>query len=298
MLVQIYCLIDDFAKENYTVLMEDYATAPFAGKKLRGRLTLPEVATILVYYHFSGYADFKSYYVNQVLAHMRRDFPDLVSYNRFVELLPGCMPLLGRFLRANMAAPSGIYFIDSTKLEACHIARASQNRGSKGAADFGKSSTGWFFGFKLHLVIDAAGGLVDFVFSRGSCPDNKAGLLSRLTKGLSGVMFGDRGYLMNREKALFINHGEFLILAKPKTAGQKKTYKDQVSSRVKAVHKKRGVIESCIGVLKKDLKLWDTGYRSLHNALTKALSCLCAYVFRQGKPHTEIDFVQKLLMAA
>jgi hypothetical protein len=54
------------------------------------------VMTIIVLFHSSGYRNFKTFYTEYVVKHLRWAFPRLVSYNRFVELMPSALvPLCG-----------------------------------------------------------------------------------------------------------------------------------------------------------------------------------------------------------
>jgi hypothetical protein len=123
-----------------------------------GRMHLGEVMTILVLFHDSNDRTFKHFYLRHVGAHLRAEFPRLVSYGRFVEHVPDALPALAAFLRTRLAACTGVSFVDSTPLRVCHNARINAHRVMKGLAARGKTSTGWFYGSKLHLVVSDRGG--------------------------------------------------------------------------------------------------------------------------------------------
>ena len=117
-----------------------------------GRMCLGEIMTILVLFHDSNHRTFKQFYLKHVCRHLRGEFPRLLSYNRFVERIPDAFAALSGYLQTRLGACSGISFIDSTPLRVCHNRRIHDHKVMAGLAARGKTSTGWFYGFKLHLV--------------------------------------------------------------------------------------------------------------------------------------------------
>ena len=90
---------------------------------------------------------------------------------------------------------TGISFIDSTPLRACHIRREKQNRVFKGLATKGQCSIGWFFGFKLHLIINDKGEILDFMLTQGNIDDREPLKNKSFHKKVFGKLFGDKGYI-------------------------------------------------------------------------------------------------------
>jgi len=127
---------------------------------------MSEIMTIVIHFHQSQYRNFKAYYTEHVSKQLNSEFPALVSYNRFVELMPRVqLPLLAYFIYCRGKC-SGISFVDSTPIKVCHNLRIPRHKVFSGLAGRGKSSTGWFYGFKLHLIVNDQGeilslGLVD-----------------------------------------------------------------------------------------------------------------------------------------
>ena len=116
------------------------------------------------------------------------------------------------------------YFIDSTKIISCHPKRAHQNKVFNGIASWGKTSTGWFYGIKIHLIINNLGEIIQTCFTTGGTSDTHIGVLFYLLKDLSGWVFGDKGYLMNKEKLAFVEYdGMIDFFAKPRN-NTKNTY--------------------------------------------------------------------------
>ena len=119
--------------------------------------------TILILFQQSGYRTFKGFYTEHVQVHLRQEFPGLLSYPRFVALMPRYLVPLAIYLHTQLGECSGISFIDSTSLSVCHPARIHQHRVFRVDARRGKTSVGWFYGFKLHLVVNDRGELLALV---------------------------------------------------------------------------------------------------------------------------------------
>ena len=90
---EIFCIIDEFNKNLNTELENNLFLPTHNGKgkgyrNRKGRLSESEIMTILVCYHFGTYRNFKEYYLNCIRGQLKQEFPDAVSYNRFVELMP------------------------------------------------------------------------------------------------------------------------------------------------------------------------------------------------------------------
>jgi hypothetical protein len=129
--------------------------------------------TIIVYFHHRHYRDFKHYYTEYVEGHLRPYFPALVSYSRFVELMPRAVVPWCGYLHTRKGRCTGITFVDSTSLAVCHNRRISRHKVFEGDATRGKSSMGWFFGCKLHLMINDEGELLAFRVTTGEVNDRE-----------------------------------------------------------------------------------------------------------------------------
>jgi hypothetical protein len=124
---------------------------------------------------------------------MRGDFPHLPSSNRFVELMPGLAMPLAAYVHARRGQCTGLSFIDATDLAVCHNRRISQHRVFRGLAARGKTSVDWFYGFKLHLVINDGGELLGVRLTPGNVDDRRP--VPQLARNLWGQLVGDRGYI-------------------------------------------------------------------------------------------------------
>jgi hypothetical protein len=159
-ILPIFCDIDDFCLFFEPIWKQRLLVAHERQRNRPSTLCLSEVMTIIVLFHSSGYRNFKTYYTAHVLKHMAGAFPRLVSYNRFVELMPSALVPLCGYLQTRKGECSGISFIDSTSLKVCHNRRIHSHQVFRDCARRGKTSVDWFYGFKLHLVTNDCGELL------------------------------------------------------------------------------------------------------------------------------------------
>jgi transposase len=200
--------------------------------------------TIVILFHQSHSRPFKAYYTEYVQRHLQSEFPTLVSYHRFVELMPTILVPLVAYLHTHLGRCTGISFIDSTPLAVCHNARIHQHRVFAGRAARGKTSVGWFYGFKLHLVVNDQGELVAFCLTPGNVDDRHP--VPKLAKGLVGKLFGDKGYLSQPlAQHLLVTHGLHLI-----TKLRKKMHNRLLDWSDKLLLRKRVIIETITDQLK------------------------------------------------
>lgn len=192
-LLVLFCAVDEFCKEFMPQWEKSLLQQGMKKRRTPTRLTPSELMTIFIYFHICRYRDFKTYYVGYVMIYLRREFPGLVSYTRMVTLLKSILVPLCVFAQTFAGEKTGIYFIDSMIMEVCHIKRASQHRVFKGLAKKSKSTIGWYFGFKLHLVINDKGEIMAFKLPAANVDDRKP--VPDLVHNLIGKLFGDKAYL-------------------------------------------------------------------------------------------------------
>ncbi|HCU5990108.1 TPA: transposase [Legionella pneumophila] len=152
-IVEIFCDIDDFCKVWFKEMSPYLLPSPNRKRQRPCRLSASEIMTVMILFHLSHYRTFKDYYCECVEMDMKSYFPKLVSYNRFVEIMSSVVTPLSAYLLSHMGKKTGLYYVDSTTLKICHNKRIHRHKTFAGIAERGKSSMGWFFGFKLHLVI-------------------------------------------------------------------------------------------------------------------------------------------------
>jgi CRISPR/Cas system CSM-associated protein Csm2 small subunit len=240
--------------------------------------------TILIAFQTSGYRTFKDFY-QYILAHHRHDFPDLVGYDRFVYLIPrAIIPLLVYLQTDGMDEPTGISFIDSTALKVCHNKRIHCHRVFDGIAQIGKTTMGWFLGFKLHLIINDRGGLLGCRLTAGNVDDRSA--VEKMADGLFGKLFGDKGYI---SQSLF----EKLLAKGIKLVTNMRT---NMKCRLmeweeKILLRKRSLIETVNDTLKNVCQIEHSRHRSPINFLAHLIAGLVAYTRLPKKPSLKIKDV-------
>jgi hypothetical protein len=194
-LVEYFCAFDDFEQ---SVRAQHKATLLTNGEVERrhgpeGGLVDSEIMTILVMYHGSRFQDFKTFYNTVIRGYFHAFFPGAPCYERFLTLTKRAWVLLTFFLVSRRGRKTDIYYIDSTALPVCHIKRQAKHRVFSGLASWGRTSVGWFFGFKLHLVFNNEREIVALKLTPGNINDPVP--VRELTKSLVGKLFGDKGYI-------------------------------------------------------------------------------------------------------
>lgn len=276
-LVSIFCDIDDFCKELDTYTQHKLLSGPT--KSPRGpacQLAISEIMTVLVMFHFIRFRDFKTFYNGYLIKYWRNYFPRLPSYNRFVELIPRAIFPLTLFTHIKGGKRTGIYYIDSSCLPVCHIKRQRRHKTFAEVASFGRTSVGWFFGLKLHLVTNERGELIAFKMTSGSSSDSKSA--ESLLSALKGLACGDKGYIGKKLFETLFQKGLKLITRKRKNMQPMilNEYEQQLLNQ-------RNTIETVINHLKFHYQVWHTRHRSIINAMTHLISALAAYAIEPLK---------------
>ena len=258
------------------------------GKQRRNRqksLSPSEIMTIVIYFHASGYRNFKAFYLNQVCPHLHPFFPKLLSYNRFVEIIPTVLLPLCSYLTSRLDEPTGISYIDSTKIAVCGNKRISRNKVFYNLGKIGKTTMGWFFGFKLHLITNENGGLIAVKITTGNV-DDRAPVLKMADK-IKGKLFGDKGYISKKLFEKLFSKGLQLITT------VKKNMKNKLLPFVdKLLLRKRSIIETINDQLKNISQIEHTRHRSVSNFMVNLLCGLISYTFQEKKP--TIKGIEKL----
>jgi hypothetical protein len=249
------------------------------------RLSLSEVMTIIVMFHSSSYRNFKDYYLHHISKYYHQEFPGLVSYTRFVELQAKALLPLCYLMLCIKGQCSGIAFIDSLMIAVCHNRRINSHKVFAGVAKRGKSSVGFFYGFKLHLVINDVGQILAFRLTPANVSDRVP--VPALTKDLFGKLIGDRGYISSQLFELLFEQGLQLITKIRKNMKNKLMPMPMLD---KILLRKRAIIESVNDQLKNISQIEHSRHRSLANFLVNIIAALLAYSFKDRKPSLNIRF--------
>lgn len=276
-LLELYCAVDDFCQ---AMEREQEGRLLGAGSRRRqraGYLSDSEALTIMIHFHQSQYRTFKAYYQEHVMVYLQGEFPHLISYGRFVQRMPRLLGWLCLYLFSRFGHCTGISFVDATFIAVCDNRRIAQHKVFKGIAARGKGSTGWSFGFKLHLVVNDAGELLAVYLTAANRHELKA--LPKLVKRLFGKLFADMAYVSQSMFEHLMQQGIHLIT---KVKSNMKNKLMLLSDKL--LLRKRSLIETINDQLKNISQIEHSRHRSPINFLVNLVSGLIAYTHQPKKP--------------
>jgi len=283
-LTALFYHVDEFCKQFEKqwdqILVENHPRSSHWWKTRQCRLSLSEIMTIAIWFHSSKYRTFKDFYLYHVQTSLKPFFPKVLSYSRFISLLKSLSFPLFVLQKSLEKASEGIAFIDSTLLSVCHIARASSHRVFKKIARKGKTSVGWFFGLKLHLVVNHQGEIISWMLTPGNVSDLTP--VETLCRNLLGKLFGDRAYISQKLFKKLYEQGLQLITR------LRSNMKNQLMDLWdKLILHKRSLIESVISQLKLQCQIDHHRHRSPVNFFVNLIGGLIAYSLKEDKPHLQ-----------
>ncbi|MGZ3767978.1 MAG: IS982 family transposase [Mucilaginibacter sp.] len=276
-ITDIFCVVDEFCNDF------DKSTEPYLLGKPSKRppvMSKSEVISICLLFHLSGFRCFKHFYMFYVQRHMQAEFPYTVSYNRFVELSASVLMPMTIFLKTCcLGRCTGISFVDSTPIRVCHNKRIKRNKVFKDIAQVGKSTMGWFYGFKLHIVINDKGEILNFAVTQANVDDREPLKNESFLKAVFGKLFADKGYISEKlTQILFVNDIHLITNIRNNMKNCLMTLHDKITLR------KRSVIETVNDELKNICQLEHSRHRSFTNFIVNMVAGLIAYDFLPKKP--------------
>jgi len=279
-LIEIFCSLDDFVGSLNNYLSQKSLSSLSARRGPNCQMSKSELLTIEIMYHLSGYKTFKDFYIGE-RSFLSNYFPKLLSYSRFVAQKGKLNHYLWLYIHyCRLGAKTQLYYIDSTKLQVCDGHRRGQHKVFQGLAKSGRTSMGWFFGLKLHLVVNHLGELMSFQITSGNVSDSNNQVLGNLLQNLKGKVFGDKGYIGNNLFNDFLKKGVKII-----TRIKRNMKNKLIDLNEKMLLRKRGVVESCINLMKCIANVEHSRHRNHNNAITNILAGLAAYTHLDHKPN-------------
>lgn len=257
-ITDIFCIVDEFC-QNFEQTTKSFLLGN--PSKRPPIMSKSEVITITFLFHLSGFRCFKHFYMYYLQKHMQSEFPNTVSYNRFVELSQQVLLPMSLFLKTCcLGTCTGISFVDSTPIRVCGNKRIKRNKVFKDIAQIGKSTMGWFYGFKLHIVINDKGQILNFTITQGNVDDREPLKNERFLKNIFGKLFGDKGYLSQQLTQILFVDGIHLI-----TNIRNNMKKSLMTMSDKILLRKRSVIETVNDELKNICQVEHSRHRSFGN---------------------------------
>jgi hypothetical protein len=149
---------------------------------------------------------------------------------------------------------------------------------------------GWFYGFKVHLIINQQGEIINFVFTPGNVADNNKAVLRHLFNGIKGKCFGDKGYMSAFFEEFYQQGLQIITKVRSNMKNKLLLLEDKLKLR------KRAVVESVNDILTSVFDLEHTRHRSAVNAMAHMMAALTAYCFYDNKPQVFLPENQPLLL--
>ena len=278
----IYSIVDEFCKD-----FEKFSEPFLIGNKpkKKPRMNTSEVITIALLFHLSGLRTFKHFYLYSVQKHMTQEFPQTVSYKRFVELMQSALMPMTMFAKTCcLGNCTGISFVDSTPIRVCKKKRIKHNKVFKDLATTGKSTMGWFHGSKLHIIINDKGELLSFCLTQANVDDREPLKNEPFLKSIFGKLFGDKGYISEKLTQLLFVDGIQLI-----TSIRNNMKNSLMEMSDKILLRKRSIIETLNDELKNICQVEHSRHRSIGNFMTNLIAGIIAYHFLPKKPSLQYE---------
>jgi transposase len=201
--------------------------------------------------------------------------------------LPRCTLALAALFEALKGQCTGISIVDSTPIAVCDNLRIYRHRVFKDMAQRGKSSTGWFFGFKLHAAINHRGELFSIRLTPGNVDDRVP--IPGMMAGLFSKLYADKGYISKKLTEKLRTFGiDFVTTIKRNMKPILHTAFD------KALLRQRSLIETVFDELKNLTQIEHTRHRSPANFVVNLLGGIVAYCLMPKKPTLPLQYVNLL----
>lgn len=258
-LLQLFCFVSELVR------FVEVRCPQLVGKTNLGRnakLTSPECISLSLYQSVMKQTDVKSYY-SFVQGYHQSEFPHLPDYSNFLKQQKKLLALSGLLLNVLMAINRSYFknnkeylmFVDGSEIPVCTNKRIFNHKVTKGIAAKSKSTKGWFYGFRLHILCDREGNLLGIKITPGNVDERK--MVVKLLKDLEGILVADAGYISNElQKRLARLNVWFLT-------GVKRNQKKLMTQASHTLLKARQRVETTIGILKQRLGLVTSLPRSI-----------------------------------
>ncbi len=284
-ITEIFVLVDEFCIEfDKTISKHSLGNKP----KKKPKMNNSEVITIMILFHFGAFKNLKHFYLYYVKEHLNKEFPQTVSYNRFVELMQKTALPMTLFLKTCcLGSCTGISYVDSTPIRVCKNKRIPRHKVFDGLAQRGKSTMGYFFGFKLHFIINEKGEILNFIITPGNTDDREPLKNQKFIEKIKGKLYADKGYISQKlTEILFVDGLHLITYIRNNMRNVIMEMKDKLLLR------KRSVIETINDELKNICSIEHSRHRSFGNFITNMISGLIAYSFFPKKPAIKVEEIK------
>jgi len=286
-LTELFCVMDDFCKHFEPALNKHLLEENKRKRQRHSGLSLSELMTLVVLFHQMRYRQFKYFYLYHVCGYLRREFPKLPSYQRCIALMPRCAVALAALFETLKGKCTGLSIVDATPIAVCDNLRIKRHHVFKENAARGKTSTGWFYGFKLHAIINHMGELLHIKLTPGNVDDRQP--LRQSWSDLFGKLYADKGYIGKWLTDWLAQQGVDLV-----TKVRKNMKPKNISAFDQAMLRQRSLIETVFHELKNLCQIEHTRHRSPMNFVVNLLAGIVAYCFMPNKPRIPVQTAKAL----
>lgn len=278
-LIMIYCFVDDFIKMifnniKYALKRPDQNTPPIK----KHNLSIAELVALAILRFFTGHRNWKDFY-QHIKTYHAKDFPRLPKYGNFIEAvnrLSGlALILLQGFMEVfkKLTPEESKKFVDSTRLRVCDIKREFSHKVAKNIATKSKSTMGWFYGFRLHIIVNELLHILNFKITTATVDERVA--LEMMWSDIFGMIIADAGYMGKEWAEKAKNLGKNLF------AAVRKNMKKMMTKAQHQLFRMRQKVEIVFSVLKLRLGLETALPRSSLGFFSHYLWCLTAYELKK-----------------
>lgn len=272
-IVEVYCFIDNFVK-----MIESKTAKSLAGRK--SMLTKTDYITLAIFKQEHGIKTTKQLY-EFVQEYMQKDFPPLPSYQQFNQGIKSTfryfVMIAWILTKMTRQKKSKYHIVDSSPLPVCNNQYRFIAKLFKGLARSGKNLNGWFWGFKLHLIINNNMEIESIRITGGSTHDTDV-LEGDFIEGIKGWLVGDKGYI-GQKKALELAKKNIKLVTRSR-ANMKKVPVLPIHNYLLS---KRQAIESTFSYLKHRLAALNSYARSVESFFVNVFSAIVTYTLNLTK---------------
>ncbi len=266
-IVEVYCLVDNLVKFLTPKIKKSLAGRP-------GNLTTTDYVVLAIIKQQIGIKTVKQFYevAKNAYASCFPAFPSYQQFNHGIKSTFQFFIAISWILMQRVRRKGRKYhFVDSTPLEVCSNQYRFSAKLFKGLASAGKNMHGWFWGFKLHLIINDNMEIESLKITNGSASDISV-LDKVFVEGIKGILIGDKGYV-GEEKGIELAKNKLLLITKPR----KNMRKLPATKEMNYLLSKRQSIESVFSALKYRLSAVNTFARSAESFFVSVFSAITAY---------------------
>lgn len=270
---ELFCLIDDFCIRFKPIYLQKLKESGQIKRCRDAFLDLSEIIFLATWFHLSHFKTFK-HFIGFVHFYHRHDFKSLPTYQRINALVAQHANAITAFFEALLVKPKQdhIHLIDSTPLAVCKNTRINRHRTFRATAGRGKSSTGWFYGFKLHLIVNRACEIVSALVTSGNVSDISALFPLFQMHPVQGKLFGDRGYISKFYKQL-LGSRQCEVMTRSRANMPETVFSEEDEHYMC----QRNLIETVNSQLKDDLGIEHSRHRSWRGYIAHVYASLIAY---------------------